>query len=516
MGAGASSQVAAGTTGASNADVEAALKDVGKDDMKKIQAAIDSIQETAKPTVWISSSGLPSHDLKCKFIATILRKRGVFDEKDLAFPADMPSDETLSEGLPEDATEKAKQLEEKKWSLTREAMVKKYAETLAVCKQVHIMDALFFRDHSVIKGWRGPPTNPDKAEEMFYWDDEIIKDCGFKVENVTIVCLNMKPWIFEDDGLFPADAGDNAGKPHHMWSKQDPKAVHGLDAVGGDEKANYMAKLQQCKDVYAYLKSKPDPVVLPKLESGKSQADELCEASTALNIKYKDHMVKWCKKVLAGADIVTGQGGDVVNLNMTWQCNPRVAQSLVRYVRGGQTIFAGHSASAMCMAKSMEMTHEISEGWLEAFAVSAKKLMAAGGGLGGAGVMFDEKDLNGVGVAANVLGALPMFESPFSMRPHFKEAWMDDVFAANKKAELECEAETGVQISDDLVEKSQAGVTAALKLLNIVGMNAADQDAPVFLPLLDGQVIVGQFTKLGTEMFHVIGKPTGKPPNTAG
>ena len=289
MGAGASTQVAEGTTGASNADVEAALKNVGKDGINKIQSALDSIHETAKPTVWISSSGLPSHDLKCKFIATILRKRGVFDEKDLAFPADMPSDETLSEGLPEDATEKAKQLEEKKWSLTREAMVKKYAETLAVCKQVHIMDALFFRDHSVIKGWRGPPTNPDKAEEMFYWDDEIIKDCGFKVENVTIVCMNMKPWIFEDDGLFPADAGDNAGKPHHMWSKQDPKAVHGLDAVGGDEKANYMAKLQQCKDVYGYLKSKPDPVVLPKLESGKSQADELCEASTALNIKYKDH-----------------------------------------------------------------------------------------------------------------------------------------------------------------------------------------------------------------------------------
>ena len=47
-------------------------------------------------------------------------------------------------------------------------------------------------------------------------------------------------------------------------------------------------------------------------------------------------------------------------------------------------------------------------------------------------------------------------------------------------------------------------------------MNAADQDAPVFLPLLDGQVIVGEFTKLGTEMFNVIGKPTGKPPNTAG
>lgn len=128
---------------------------------------------------------------------------------------------------------------------------------------------------------------------------------------------------------------------------------------------------------------------------------------------------------------------------MTWQCNPRVAQSLIRYVRGGKTIFAGHSASAMCMAKSMEMTHEISEGWLEAFAVSAKKLMAVGGGIGGKGVMFDEKDLNGVGVAANVLGALPMFESPFSMRPHFKEAWMDDVFAANKKAELECEAEMG-------------------------------------------------------------------------
>jgi len=37
----------------------------------------------------------------------------------------------------------------------------------------------------------------------------------------------------------------------------------------------------------------------------------------------------------------------------------------------------------------------------------------------------------------------------------------------------------------------------------------------VFLPLLDGQVIVGEFRQ-GKEFFSVIGKPTGKAPDTRG
>ena len=92
---------------------------------------------------------------------------------------------------------------------------------------------------------------------------------------------------------------------------------------------------------------------------------------------------------------------------------------------------------------------------------------------------------------------------------------MAEVLQKNKLAEAECELETGKEISDELVADSSKGVQAALNLLNIVGQNGADQDCPVFLPLLDGQVIVGEFEG-GGEKFSVIGKPTGKAPDTRG
>jgi len=455
MGAGASTAVSAGTKGATNEAVEAALTGVGVEGMTKIRTALDNIQEKAKPTVWISSSGLPSDELKAAFVATVLRKRGVFEDEDATMP--------LAE------------------------LVKKYKATLETCKQVHIMDALYFRDWATIKKWRDEIA-------MFFWDDEIVRDCGFLRENVTTVCLNMKPWLFVD----PGQPG--------MWDAQSPKTE-----VTKEEQDNYMAKLEQCRAAYALLKKDP-PEMPTNCASGLSVADELCEVSQALNKKYKKQMVSWVQKVIAGSDVVTGQGGDVVNLNMTWQCNQRVAQALIRSVRSGATMYAAHSAGAMTMAKSMEMTQEISEGWLETFAVSKKYLMSAGTE---GGAMFDANDLDGQGVSASVLGALPMFESPFAMRPHFKEAWIAEVLEKNKLAEQECELETGKDISDDLVKDSSKGVQAALNLLNIVGQNAENQDNPVFLPLLDGQVIVGEFRQ-GKEFFSVIGKPTGKAPDTRG
>lgn len=419
-------------------------------------SAVSSVDHEAKalPTAWISSSGLPSDELKSKFMAAVLRKRGVFDEADelMGMP---PCD-----------------------------MVKKYKSHLEKCKAVHIMDALYFRDHATILQWK-------KEEAAFFWDEQIIKHCGFLRENVKTVCLNMKPWLFEH----PGEEG--------MWSPQSPKSE-----VTEEEKAAYMAKLQQCEDAYSKL-TEDSPEMPTELPSGKSCADELCQISQELNKKYEDAMVEWCHSMFDESDVVTGQGGDVVNLNMTFQCNQRVGEILIEAVRCGKCIYAAHSAGAMVMAKSMEMTKEIGPGWLEAFAVSKKFLMSGG-------CMFDANDLDGHGTAANVLGALPMFESPFAMRPHFKEAWMAEVLEMNKKAEAECELESEMEICDDLVSDSSKGVRAALRLLNIVGMkNSADQDHPVFLPLLDGQVIVGEFHG-GKECFRVIGTPSGGPSNTKG
>jgi len=455
MGAGASTGVAAAATTSSQLEVQSALATTGADDRKKIRSAIDALDAAAIPTVWISSSGLPTDEVKQKFVVTVLKKRLVFDEKDEAMP--------LVE------------------------LVAKYKETLEKCKQVHIMDALFYRDYETIRTWK-------KEEAAFFWDEQIIKHCGFKRENVTTTCLNMKPWLF-----------DHAGEGG-MWAPQTPKS-----GVTKEEEAEYMAKLQQTKDAYVALKKEP-PEKVAVLASGKSCADELCEVSQKLNAKYKKAMVHWVKEVIEGADVVTAQGGDVVNLNMTFQCNQRLAKHVVNGVRHGKMLYAAHSAGAMCMAKSMEMTHEIGPGWLEAFAVSKKYLMS--NEVEG-GAMFSGTDLDGDGTAVNVLGALPMFETPFAMRPHFKEAWMEEVLKKNKIAEAECEEEAGIEICDDLVKDSSKGVLAALKLLNIVGKNAQDQDNPVFLPLLDGQIIVGEF-RGEQECFHVIGTPTHGPANTKG
>jgi hypothetical protein len=45
----------------------------------------------------------------------------------------------------------------------------------------------------------------------------------------------------------------------------------------------------------------------------------------------------------------------------------------------------------------------------------------------------------------NVLGALPLYKSPFAMRPHFSEEWLTKVLAKNKVAEAEFELEMGIE-----------------------------------------------------------------------
>lgn len=408
------------------------------------------------PTVWIASSGLPSDELRVAFLQTLLKRRGVFDASDV--------------------------------SLDLTQLKLKYKEAIESLKMVHIMDALFFRNYDTIREWKDLGGD---GGGIFSWDIGVIRDCGFKPENVTLVCLNMKPWLFT-----------HAGEPG-MWSEQKPPSV-----ATAEEETEYMSKLQQCRDAYAALKADP-PECVPATASGKSVADELAAVSQGLNKKYPQALSDWCESVLAGADVVSCQGGDVVNMNMTFQCNQMLASHLIKMVRANKTLYAGHSAGAMCMAKSMEMTHEIGPGWLEAFACSKEFLKSDG-------VMFDEKDLNGDGVNASVLGALPMFESPFAMRPHYKEGWMDDVLAKNKAAEAEFEKETGKEIDDSVVDDSAGGADAALRLLNIVGQNAKEQDAPVFLPLRDGRVIVGQFAPDGKESFHAIGTASTKAASTLG
>merc|ERR1712232_1232174 len=174
--------------------------------------------------------------------------------------------------------------------------------------------------------------------------------------------------------------------------------------------------------------------------SGKSCADELAEISTALNEKYKDALDKWCTENIDTADIIVGQGGEVVMLNMAWQCNQAVASRLVNTVRANGPVYAGLSASTMVAAKSMEMTGEIQPGWIEAFAADQKYLSRK---------HFDENDLDGDGTQLQHLGSLPLLEAPIAMRPHYTPSWEEEVLRMNLIAEKEFEDEQGIEIDDE-------------------------------------------------------------------
>ena len=105
-------------------------------------------------------------------------------------------------------------------------------------------------------------------------------------------------------------------------------------------------------------------------------------------------------------------------------------------------------------------------------------------------VMYNAIDLSEGGVATSVLGALPLFRTPFAMRPHYSDAWVDQVKSHNLMAKDECTAESGVEIATHLVEQSGDNVGSALMLLDIIWQaNESFQMRPVFVPLRDGKVM---------------------------
>ena len=68
--------------------------------------------------------------------------------------------------------------------------------------------------------------------------------------------------------------------------------------------------------------------------------------------------------------------------------------------------------------------------------------------------MFNAVDLSGGGVSNSVLGALPLFNTPFAMRPHYSSAWVDRVRSHNQMAAEECGNETSIEISTHLIQQS--------------------------------------------------------------
>eukprot|EP00930_Biecheleria_cincta_P067701 TRINITY_DN5448_c0_g1_i7.p1 TRINITY_DN5448_c0_g1~~TRINITY_DN5448_c0_g1_i7.p1 ORF type:complete len:450 (-),score=100.02 TRINITY_DN5448_c0_g1_i7:64-1413(-) len=404
------------------------------------------------PICYLTSTGFVTDSQWARFIKVVLKRRGVLK----------PEDESLED---------------------RAALVNKYAAEIQKLKVTYINDASYHRPtQNMAKGRSGTLKVGEKylgrGEDTWFWWDQGLEDLmGVPPENICMVQLLEKPWLFNHPERL---ANTHAHSPNRK--ELDP-----------DDEKKYRAALQLTQDAYDALKENPPKVgsgqagqSMPGCpSSGLSCANELAEISHALNDKYAAAVDDWCTERFDNADIVVGQGGEVVMLNMAWQCNQEIASRLVQAVRTKQTVYAGLSASTMVCAKSMEMTGEIQPGWLEAFAADSKYLSRK---------EFDAKDLDGDGISANVLGALPMLEAPVALRPHYCPAWEDQVLAHNLIAEKEFEEENGIEVPDDLVRDSKNGCEVSCRLLTLISKAMKTQDNPVFVPIRNGKVIEVNFT----------------------
>jgi len=401
------------------------------------------------PTVYLTSTGFVTETQWTRFIQVILHRRGVL------------------------------KVEDSLRNVSRELLVEKYKSELRQLKVLYINDASYHRPAEKIipsrtgdgkvgqngHCGRGPGTE-------FWWDQGVEDLMGVPKENIKMIQLFEKPWLFNRPGR---DGNCDLSQPN----------VAELDPADEEE---YFKALQLTKDAYDALKE-AEPKVgagqaggsLPGCPaSGLSCANELAEISVKLNEKYAAALDKWCTENIDGADIIVGEGGEVVMLNLAWQVNQAIAERLVRAVRTNRTVYAGLSASTMVCAKSMEMTREIQPGWIEAFAADKKYLSDN---------HFDVNDLDEDGIKSNVLGALALLEAPIAMRPHYTDSWAAEVLKKNLEAEKEFEKETGIDIPDDLVRSSNDGCEVGCELLSFVSKFAKDQDRPIFVPIRDGKCI---------------------------
>jgi hypothetical protein len=397
------------------------------------------------PSAFLTSNCFHKNSQWVKFIQVMLNRRGAL--------------------RPEDASPSA----------TREGLVKKYANELKKLKVTYINDASFHRDEIAM-------TKGRDERKWKWWDIEFHEKMGIPTENITMIQVLEKPWLFNRPGRIS------------NYHKQEPN-VPNLDPE--DEK-KYYAALQLTQDAYNALKKDPPMVGAGQAggymagcpRSGMNCANELAAVSRELNDKYPEALDKWCTEYFDGADIIAGQGGEVVMLNMAWGCNQTVASRLISAVKANKPVYCSLSASTMVTAASMEMTGEIQPGWIEAFAIDGTWLQR---NKHFKPLVFEHVDTHEQGTQVHVLGNLPLFQSPWAIRPHYSEAWMQAVLEKNLIAEKEFEEETGIEVDDQLVADSKNGVDVALRLLNIISANSKQQDHPVFVPMRDGVAVEVDF-----------------------
>ena len=420
---------------------------------QRIRREMMTPPDPSRPTVWLTSNCLSSDRLKAEFVRLVVMRK-------LRRPLDYA--DTDGRSVSTTATEDLK------------ILLDKYAHVLSTIKVMHLNDSQFYHDPEYIRADRAKGT---KGGGMFWWDNVLVEECGFKRENIITVQILNKPWLFNrpgDDGM------------HHAQAPN-------VSALAPADEAEYTAALMKTRHAFEALTAGATSVPPYPTNGNMNCADVLAKASLKLDDKYAAAHVAWCEKTFDEVDIVCGQGGNVVMTNMAYQVNQPFAKALVAAVRTNRALYVSHSAGTMVTAKSMEMTGEITPGVLEAFAVNKKYLPV---------VMFNAVDLSEGGIANSVLGALPLFKTPFAMRPHYSEAWVAKVREHNQMARDECCAEAGIAISSHLVAQSGDHVGCALQLLDIVGQNRY-QMRPVFVPLRDGKVMEMQIIG-GKEVFRAL------------
>mmetsp|Transcript_83237 Transcript_83237/g.240487 ORF Transcript_83237/g.240487 Transcript_83237/m.240487 type:complete len:262 (-) Transcript_83237:18-803(-) len=240
------------------------------------------------PVLYLTSTGFVTDSQWARFIQVILHRRGVLSSQDCQAHA------------------------------SRAFLVNKYQKDLAELKVLYINDASYHRPQEMmVKGrsgtgkvgqngnlGRGPGT-------WLFWDQALEDLMGIPAKNIKMVQLLEKPWLFNRPAR---EANCHASQPE----------VHNLDPK--DQEAYYKA-LKLTQDAYDALKEKEPKVgagqagkKLPGCPaSGLSCANEFAEISSRLNEKYAAALDKWCTENIDGVDIIVGQGGEVVMLNMALQ-----------------------------------------------------------------------------------------------------------------------------------------------------------------------------------------------------
>lgn len=87
------------------------------------------------------------------------------------------------------------------WPSTR------YKAELEDIRVLHLNDSLFYRNPEDIRQSRATCG-------MFFWDNELVKGCGLKRENITTIQVLHKPWLFNkpgDEGMYHAQSPNVPG-----------------------------------------------------------------------------------------------------------------------------------------------------------------------------------------------------------------------------------------------------------------------------------------------------------------